>query len=47
MLGRQGKVLAHLQPQVGLGHPAIVSVDGVVLSQLPGDEPVGGGDGET
>lgn len=39
VLGDKSKVLAHLQPQVRLGHPAIVGVDGVVLSQLPGNEP--------
>lgn len=40
-LGHQGEVLAHCQPQVWLGHPSVVSMDGMVLSQLPRDEPVG------
>lgn len=39
VLGDERKVLAHLQPQIRLWNPAIVSVDGVVLGQLPGDEP--------
>lgn len=39
VLGDESKVLAHLQPQIGLWNPAIVSVDGMVLGQLPGDEP--------
>lgn len=39
ILGDESKVLAHLQPQIRLWNPAIVSVDGMVLGQLPGDEP--------
>lgn len=31
VLGDQSEVLAHLQPQVRLGHPAIVGMDGMVL----------------
>lgn len=39
VLGDESKVLAHLQPQVRLGHPAIMGMDGMVLGQLPGNEP--------
>ncbi len=39
MLGNESKVLAHLQPQIRLWHPAIVGMDGVVLGQLSGNEP--------
>jgi len=38
VLWDESKVLAHLQPQVRLGHPAIVGMDGMVLGQLPGNE---------
>ena len=37
-LGDESKVLAHLQPQVRLRHPAVVGVDGMVLGQLLGYE---------
>lgn len=39
VLGDESKVLAHLQPQIRLWYPAIVGVDGMVLGQLPGNEP--------
>ena len=39
VLGDESKVLSHLQPHVRLGHPAIMGMDGVVLGQLPGNEP--------
>lgn len=38
MLRDESKVLAHLNPQVRLGHPAIMGMDCVVLGQLPGNE---------
>lgn len=41
VFGDESKVLAHLQPQVRLGYPAIVRVDGMVLGQLPGNKPAG------
>lgn len=40
VLGDERKVLAHLQPKVRLRQPTIVGMDGMVLSQLPGNEPV-------
>lgn len=40
VLGEQSKILAHLQPQVRLRHPAVVRVNGVILGQLSGNEPV-------
>ena len=40
MLGDESKVLAQLYPHVRLGHPAIVGMNGMVLGQLPGNEPV-------
>lgn len=36
--GHQGEVPLHLQPQVGLGDAAVVRVDGVDASHLPGDQ---------
>lgn len=38
-LGNESKVLANLQPQIRMWHPAIVSMDGMVLGQLPGYKP--------
>lgn len=38
-LGDQSKILAHLQPQVRLRHPAVVCVNGVILGQLSGNQP--------
>lgn len=35
----ESKVFAQFQPQVRLWHPAIVGMDGVVLGQLPRDQP--------
>lgn len=37
--GHQGEVLAHLDPEVGLGDAAVVGVDGMDTGHLPGDHP--------
>lgn len=38
LCGHQGKVLPHLDPEVGLGDAAVVCVDGVDTGHLPGDQ---------
>lgn len=39
LCGHQGEVLPHLDPQVGLGDAAVVRMDGMDPSHLPGYQP--------